>query len=104
MQFLSSEQDFDINKDSVLCFYSSDLCYPIASMLFANVAKLTGNINTLCIDIKYFDGLGKRFAIAETPTTLLIKNAREKERFIGSLDQKNIDLILTMIQTNENYQ
>jgi thioredoxin-like negative regulator of GroEL len=86
----------------LLCFYSSDLCNPIKDMLFSSVSKLDNNIYILCIDIHYFDNIGRRFGITEIPTTILIKNAREKQRFIGNLLKKDLDVILTGIQTNEN--
>jgi len=94
MQFLTSENDFSTNKKIVLCFYSSELCHPIASMLFSVVEQISNHLDTLCIDICYFDSIGKRFGIMEIPTLLLIDNGKELKRINGMMAKTDIDLLL----------
>lgn len=92
MQFLTSESDLNINKEIVLCFYSSEESLPVASVLFSFIAKVSKRREVLCVDICYFDGIGKRFAITEIPTILLINNGKELKRISGALDQNIVDL------------
>lgn len=94
MQFLTAESDFAIKNKVVLCFYSSELCDPIASILFSAVEQISRRINTLCIDICYFDSIGKRFRIIEIPTLLLIDNGKELKRINGMVAKTDIDLLL----------
>lgn len=97
MEFLTSENDFKLEKHTLLIFYSSELVGPVAELLMSSIQEVSKKIKTICIDILYFDNLIKRFAITEIPTILLIKNAKEKQRFLMNLTKKEIDIIITEI-------
>jgi thioredoxin-like negative regulator of GroEL len=94
MQFLTSEKDLNINKKIVLCFYSSELCNSIANMFFSVVKEISQQIEILCIDICYFDSIGKRFGILEIPTVLLINSGKELKRISGMMAKTDVDLLL----------
>jgi thioredoxin-like negative regulator of GroEL len=94
MKFLTSEIELNINKKVILCFYSSELCDSISAMFFDIISEIQSNIEILCIDIIYFNNIGKRFGIIEIPSLILIDNGKELNRITGLLSKKDLDLFL----------
>lgn len=84
MNFLTSEEDFKLEKLQILYFYASWIPFNKKMILMLNkIEEQNKDIEFLAIDIDTFKNFIVRFGLESLPTIILYKNGEEKKRIIG---------------------